>query len=73
MRNPPFEPFEQQKSKVIPFGGMLDVEARIMRNPPFEPFEQQKSKVIQFGEMWSKYDWTRMYKQDKDSSDSDSD
>ena len=54
-------------------GGMLDVEARIMRNPPFEPFEQQKSKVIQFGEMWSKYDWTRMYKQDKDTSDSDSD
>ena len=54
-------------------GGMLDVEARVMRNPPFEQFEQQKTKVIQFGEMWSKFDWTRRFKDSKDDTDSDSD
>ena len=54
-------------------GGMLDVEARTMRNPPFEQFEQQKNKVLQFSEMWSKYDWTRVYNNRRDESSSDSD
>ena len=52
---------------------MLDVEARTMRNPPFEQFEQQKNKVLQFSEMWSKYDWTRVYNNRRDESSSDSD
>ena len=58
-------------------GGMLDVEARVMRNPPWEQFEAQKTKVIQFGEMWSRFDFTKAFKQkkkrDDSSSDSDSD
>ena len=56
---------------------MLDVEARVMRTPPWEQFEAQKTKVIQFGEMWSRFDFTKAFKQkkkrDDSSSDSDSD
>ena len=68
---------EQNMMQQWRLGGMLDVEARVMRNPPWEQFEAQKTKVIQFGEMWSRFDFTKAFKQkkkrDDSSSDSDSD